>query len=326
MTRVRVAIVGAGLMGTWHARYARRAGGSVVAIVDPDRAAAASLQREFPSARVLSGLPSVLDGIDAVHICTPAATHVELTEHVLRAGRHALVEKPLGSTAAEAARLVALAGAGGLMLAPVHQLPFQRGLRRLVADRSRLGDLVHVAWATASAGGEGRSGAARQTLLLEILRHGSSLFRALGVTVPPEAWLILDSSSDDLALTATHCRTRLEISISLRERPRRNELLVKGTLATGYADLFHGFAVVERGGLSRADKAIAPFRNGLARLAEASGNLAWRAWRREPAYPGLRSLIEAFYRSVREGAPPPISAEEIVEAAALMEHLAAPRG
>jgi hypothetical protein len=51
-------------------------------------------------------------------------------------------------------------------------------------------------------------------------------------------------------------------------------------------------------------------------------NLAGRVMRREPAFPGLRALIGAAYRVVREGGPPPVPPGEIEEAAELMERIA----
>jgi predicted dehydrogenase len=49
--------------------------------------------------------------LDAVVICTPPATHVPMALAALRAGKHLLVEKPLGRTPAEAKRLLAAAQA-----------------------------------------------------------------------------------------------------------------------------------------------------------------------------------------------------------------------
>ena len=39
------------------------------------------------------------------------------------------------------------------------------------------------------------------------------------------------------------------------------------------------------------------------------------------AAPGLRALIGATYRAVRQGGPPPVPPEEIVEAAELIERI-----
>jgi hypothetical protein len=70
-----------------------------------------------------------------------------------------------------------------------------------------------------------------------------------------------------------------------------------------------------------AARAAAPFRRSAAGLSMATLNLAGRALRREAAFPGLRALIGAAHRAVREGGPPPVPPEEIVEAAELMERI-----
>ncbi|MFF8791065.1 Gfo/Idh/MocA family protein [Streptomyces sp. NPDC015125] len=56
------------------------------------------------------------DDIDAVYVSLPPALHAEWAAKALRAGRHVLVEKPMGTTAAEAREVVALAEDRGLVL------------------------------------------------------------------------------------------------------------------------------------------------------------------------------------------------------------------
>jgi hypothetical protein len=80
--------------------------------------------------------------------------------------------------------------------------------------------------------------------------------------------------------------------------------------------------VFEHGAASRRDKVLAPFRLGAGVMTGAAVNLAGRALRVEPAFPGLRELIAAFYRSVRDGGDPPIPTDELLETAALFERLA----
>src|SRR5262249_10903521 len=75
----------------------------------------------------------------------------------------------------------------------------------------------------------------------------------------------------------------------------------RGTLT---ADLFHGFAVTEAGGVSRGRKLMRPFRRSGGELASAAANLAVRALRGGTAYPGLRALTAAVYRAASTGAPP----------------------
>jgi predicted dehydrogenase len=322
VARRRAAIVGAGLMGGWHARYAARAGAEVAAIVDPRTAAAVALHKRIAGSRVFGTLEACLAAraADVVHVCTASGTHARLAEAALAAGCHVLAEKPLATSKADATRLVDLAREKGLVLCPVHQFPFQRGAARVAAGRDRLGELLRAEYLVRSAGGEGLSPEARRALVLEILPHPVSLFRkVLGHGIDARSWSVTTSAGDELEMTGRDGAVALRIDIGLRARPTRNELILTGSRATARADLFHGYAVLEAGGTSRAAKALAPLRAGTQLLWAAGANLARRAVEREPAFPGLRELIRRFYASLAEGMPAPIDPEEIVDAAALIE-------
>jgi len=323
---LRAAIVGAGLMGRWHAHYAVRSGAEVVAIVDAQADAASALRRRFPRARALASLDEALSTgpVDVIHVCTAAESHARLAETALRAGRHVLVEKPAAMSRSEAARLVGLAREKAVRVCPVHQFPFQRGVTRLAADPGRLGELLRAEYVVRSAGGEGLAPEARRALVLGILPHPLSLFRKLlGRGVPVDAWDVIASGEDELELAASDGALRLRVDIGLRARPPRNELIVTGSRATARADLFHGYAVIDDGGTSRMAKGAAPLRAGTRLLWTASTNLARRALQREPAFPGLRELIRRFYASIAQDTPPPIDPDEIVETAALIERVGA---
>lgn len=312
-------------MGRWHARYAADLGARIVAVVDRDPAAARSLAVRFRGARTFTSLDDALreQASEAVHVCTSAASHVELAGIALAAGRHVLVEKPAAFTEKDARRLAESATSAGRLLVPVHQFPFQAGALRLWPRLAGLGELVALEFVTCSAGGEGLPPDARRALLLGILPHPLSLFRAaLRSGTDPGWWRVLHSTSDDLALQASRDRTELLVRISLRGRPTRNELLVSGTHGTARLDLFHGYGFLETSGSARSDKLLAPFRRGMRQLGAAGTNLLRRALEREPAFPGLRELIRRFHTALRGGAEPPIAQDEIVEAARLIERLA----
>src|SRR5260221_53841 len=294
--RPEVAIVGAGLMGRWHARYAKAAGGRVVAIVDPDHARAQDLARDFRGALVFRDFDDCLmvTSASVIHVCTDV-DHAALADRVLGAGRHAIVEKPVATSTEEARRLVDMAGKLRLRVCPLPPFAFHTGCGRILGHPAQ-----HVG----------------------ILPHFVSLFRALVGGVSPVSWHVLASTSDDLSLVTRTASTQLSLFASFRGRPPRYELLVVGTARSARLDLFHGHLVWEVGGHSRAAKVAAPFRRSAAGLSMAALNLAGRALRREPAFPGLRALIAAAYRAVRDGGPPPVPPEEIVEAAELMERIA----
>jgi predicted dehydrogenase len=114
--RVRAGIVGAGFMGTVHARAVRSAAGVVSRIVgstpESSRAAGERIGAEFPTGTVEELVAA--DDVDVVHVCTPNATHAPLVRAALTAGKSVVCEKPLAVTPAEAEDLVRLARDAGV--------------------------------------------------------------------------------------------------------------------------------------------------------------------------------------------------------------------
>jgi len=320
-----VAIVGAGLMGGWHARYAAAAGAKIAAIVDRQTPAAARLARSFPGAAVFGDLAECLrrTSLEAVHVCSSTDAHPSHVDAALSAGKHVLVEKPLASSAGDVERLLDEARSRGRILAAVHQFPFQRGARRLRRDVERLGELVRCEFVLCSAGGRGLDEEGRRRMLLEMLPHPVSLVRSLfgrAGAADPE-WQTRRFTPDELELTADGGAASFEVFLSLRGRPTRCDLAATGTRATASLDLFHGFCWIDAAEPSRVAKAAAPFRRGTKLLSTAAGNLARRALVSQPAYPGLPELIGAFYRAVAERGKSPVSREEILACARLADRL-----
>lgn len=311
-------------MGRWHAEYSTRAGGEVVALVDPEPSSTAALGRRFPTAQRYGDDAEWLNaaGADVVHVCTPTPSHVALASQALAAGCHVLVEKPLAPSHDECARLLETAAAQGLRLAAVHQFPFQRGVRELCRRSRRLGRVVEVTHRIHSAGGDDLDPDARRRTLVEMLPHAVSLFHALGLETPARAWTVLRSDADRLDLAAAADSAQLRVAFSLTSRPTRNELVVAGSEATATADLFHGFVTWERGRVTRRDKILLPFRRATDQLGRAGINLLWRAVRRQPAYPGLPELIAAFYQSFDGAREPAVSPAEILSASTLQDLVA----
>jgi predicted dehydrogenase len=324
MRGLRVAIVGAGLMGRWHAHYARKAGADVAVIVDSNTSRATSLQKKCSTAGIFTDLSDGLASCptDVVHVCTPVDSHERLAEIALQAGKPVLLEKPLADSAVATERLIMLARSKRLKLNPVHQFAFQRGFRRLCERTEELGDLVRVSFDLCSAGGTGRTEAGCRALLLEILPHPFSVFFSLcGREIANCSWSILRFTSSDLEMSGRLHGMLLEIRLSLRGRPPRNELTVVGTKKTGHVDFFHGYSFLESASVSRSGKLLLPFRAGISVLAASGANLIQRALRREFAYPGLGELIHHFYRSLQEDRPAPLSEEEILEITRLIDRI-----
>lgn len=104
--------------------------------------------------RVHRGLQEALrDGdVHAVYLATPVALHIPQALEVLASGRHVLVEKPLGLSAADCAPLVTAAADTDLLAACAYYrrlYPRYRHARDLLAA-GQLGDIVsgHLSWLT----------------------------------------------------------------------------------------------------------------------------------------------------------------------------------
>src|SRR5271165_3439983 len=93
---MKVAVVGAGLLGARHARvYAEHAGCELVAVCDLDRGRAEAVASLY-GARAYTALAELLRaGADAVSVATPDHAHREPVGACLEAGAHVFVEKPL---------------------------------------------------------------------------------------------------------------------------------------------------------------------------------------------------------------------------------------
>ena len=106
MTRIKMAVVGCGHLGTIHARLlAAREDAELVAVVDPfaearDRVAAAH------GCQALADPADLVGRVEAVVIAAPTALHTQVALPLLEAGIDLLVEKPLAVTVDDA-RLIA---------------------------------------------------------------------------------------------------------------------------------------------------------------------------------------------------------------------------
>ena len=91
-------------------------GAKLVAVMDIDKKAAKSVADEFGGVDSYAEIGPLLarDDVDAVYIATPAYLHAEQALAAIKAGKHALIEKPVAMTAAEARKIAAAARRKGV--------------------------------------------------------------------------------------------------------------------------------------------------------------------------------------------------------------------
>jgi myo-inositol 2-dehydrogenase/D-chiro-inositol 1-dehydrogenase len=119
--RCTVGFVGAGGVALRHARHLTQLGNvQIVAVTDPDTAAAESFA-ETTGAAAVSDLEALLNtSPDAVYVCVPPFAHGPIEEQVLGAGAALFVEKPLAIDLPTAKRVADTARKAGVVTAVGH--------------------------------------------------------------------------------------------------------------------------------------------------------------------------------------------------------------
>jgi predicted dehydrogenase len=141
MSGLRVAVVGTGYLGRFHAqKLAAAPGALLVGVTDRDADAARRVAEEVGTAP-FADYRELVGKIDAVSIAASTGAHFELARFFLEQGVHVFVEKPITRTSVEAATLVALAEQRGLKLQVGH---IERFNPALLAAREGLDQVMFI--------------------------------------------------------------------------------------------------------------------------------------------------------------------------------------
>jgi predicted dehydrogenase len=142
--RLRVVVVGTGMIAAVHVRAARAAGAEVLGVLgrNPERSVQVAAQLDVPTG--YASLDDVIaDRPDVVHVCTPNDQHHPQALAVIRAGINVVCEKPLAVSSEQALELEHAARAAGVVATVpfVYRFhPMVREVRAKIAD----GDLGRV--------------------------------------------------------------------------------------------------------------------------------------------------------------------------------------
>jgi len=206
---LRAGLLGLGVMGTNHARILSRLDGvELVGVFDPG----ANVPDQVFDRPVYRDLDQFLDhGLDYAVVAAPTTFHLEMATRLAEAGIHALIEKPVASTAEESRTLRDLFEAKGLIGGVGHierYNPALQAARDRIAD-GLLGDIYQIA----------------------TRRQGPFPGRIADVGV------IKDLASHDIDLTAWVAQQEF-VSVNARTahrsgRPHEDMVLAIGTLSGG---------------------------------------------------------------------------------------------
>jgi len=109
MQKIRVAVIGVGYLGRFHAqKYAQVAGCELVAVADPRQDVCERVASEVGT-KPVRDYRELLGKVDAVSVVTPTPAHFAIARDFLNSGAHVLVEKPITESAGEARELIGIA-------------------------------------------------------------------------------------------------------------------------------------------------------------------------------------------------------------------------
>lgn len=172
----RIAVIGAGFMGSMHASiFARLKGCELAAIVDPNTALAESVAAKIEGCTVYASHEELLrkEQLDLISICTPDNLHLAPALDAAAKGVNLFIEKPIASTVDEAQAIAVACEEAGTKLGIGYLLRFdpRYAHARELITTGKIGAPIHLYARRNSARTEGPR------------RYGGKLPLALHVTV-----------------------------------------------------------------------------------------------------------------------------------------------
>jgi predicted dehydrogenase len=120
MAKLRVAVIGVGYLGKFHAeKYARMSDVALVGVADRDGQQAAKVAQTVGT-KAYSDYRQLLGQVDAVSIVVPTPLHFEVSRDFLVHDVDLLIEKPITTTLEDAEELIRLAEDRGLIVQVGH--------------------------------------------------------------------------------------------------------------------------------------------------------------------------------------------------------------
>ena len=143
--RLRVGVVGVGVMGANHARVlADLAGVSLVGIADSDAKQRALVSEALGCAGHADVEALIAGGVDAITIAAPTHLHRDLALTCIRHGVHILVEKPIASSVEEGRAIISAAERADVTLMVGHVERFNPAVEA-IKNAIREEDILSIA-------------------------------------------------------------------------------------------------------------------------------------------------------------------------------------
>ena len=147
--KIRVGIIGAGLMGDIHtAALHALSNADIVGIADIDLSRAKAVAQKFEVKHVFADYNELLamEGVNAVVIATPEPFHKDPAIAAAEAGKHILLEKPIATTLQDSDAIINAARRSGVKLQIGYCCRFDTTHAEIKTriDNGFMGDILHV--------------------------------------------------------------------------------------------------------------------------------------------------------------------------------------
>lgn len=140
---LRIGIVGAGSMGSAHAAGWSQTPAQIVGFLTETFDPNLPLARRY-NAKVFSSLDSLLDAVDVVDICAPTHLHVQMILQAAARKKHIICEKPLALTTADALQAIRACKEAGVHLLVAHVVRYfpEYALAKSLVDQGVIGNVA----------------------------------------------------------------------------------------------------------------------------------------------------------------------------------------
>jgi len=307
---MKVAVIGVGSMGRNHARvYNELPEADLVAVadVDPDLAAVAAGKC---NARAYTDFREMLakETPDAVSVAVPTAMHEEIGHAVLESGAHLLMEKPIAATVAEGQRLIEKARALKRQLMIGHIVRFNPAIQAL-KQKLDAGELGRVYQIFCRRAGPFPARIRDVGVVVDLAPHDVDIMRFLtgsDVTrVYAEIEQRIHTNHEDLVWGTLRFA---DGSVGGLEINWLTPTKIRETLVLGERGLFRVDDLTQDLYFFENGRAADVHWNTLATLKGVSEGSMHRF--AIPRFEPLKAELQAFLKSLQEGAPVPVTGED----------------
>jgi len=348
---IKVGIIGCGKIADSHAEQIQRIPfAEIVSACDQEELMAKQLYERYNIGNYYSTVEQMLENArpDVVHITTPPQSHFALGKLCLEAGCHVYMEKPFTVNTEEARNLIAFADERRLKITVGHDYQFthaKRRMRELIRNGYLGGPPVHMeSYHCYELGSESYARALLGdkkhwvrmlpgTLMHNNINHGISSI-AEYLTEPDPKIIAYGYSSPLLrkmnepdimdearVIISEKESTTAYFTFSSQMRPVLHQFRIYGPQNALMVDHDQQTCIKIRGARYKSylEKFVAPATFAKQYAGDTVRNIGLFIKKDFHMKSGMKYLIEAFYRSILEDAPPPIPYREILLTTRIMD-------